>query len=473
MQTTRRLAEFSASLTYQDIPLPIVDKAKDVILDTIGVGLGGAGARSSRILLDMVSQFGGVEESTIFAHPDKTSCRDAALVNGAMAHALELEEAQTLPGHPAVAVLPAALAIAERHHLSGRELITAFVAGYDVHCRLAHGSIHTAMELGWHFTSVCGVFGAAAAVGRLLRLDPRHMAYALGLAGSQAAGNLLSETDGTLAKRLQPGLAAQGGIISALLARKGYTGPVNLFEAPRGFYDMYAREYDLNTVVEDLGDRFELAKSSLKIYPCCSFVHAAVDAALALVHGCGLTHADIHTIQAKVTSPAYSQACQPLDEKRSPQNPVFAQFSLPFFVAMAICRGAIDLDPVDEQTLADPEILALSGKVVPVNDPDLEQEYNQTGRLPVVITAVTHGGHSYRRRVVFPKGSPQNPLSREEVQRKFEHFASQVLSPGAVKDIVEMVSNLEQLDDVADLCRRFARPDRSRSCTGGPPNWTL
>ena len=468
MKTTSRLAEFSASLAYQDIPLSIVDKAKDIILDTIGVGLGGAGARSSRIVLDMVSQLGGVEESTIFAHPDKTSCRDAALVNGAMAHALELEEAQTRPGHPAVAVLPAALAIAERHHLSGRELIAAFVAGYDVHCRLARGSKRTAMELGWHFTSVCGVFGAAAAVGRLLRLDPQHMAYALGLAGSQAAGNLLSETDGTLAKRLQPGLAAQGGIISALLAEKGYTGPVNVFEAPRGFYDMYAREYDLDTVVEDLGHRFELANSSLKIYPCCSFVHAAVDAALALVADCGLTPADVHTIQAKVTSPAYSQACQPLDDKRRPQNPVFAQFSLPFFVAMAICRGAIDLDPVDERTLADPEILALSGKVVPENDPDLEEEYRQTGHLPVVVTAVTCGGRSYRRRVTFPKGSPQNPLSHEEVRCKFEHFASKVLSTDDVKGIIRIVSDLEQLNDVADLCRRFAGRGRSRTYAGLP-----
>jgi len=324
------------------------------------------------------------------------------------------------------------------------------------------------MELGWHFTSVCGVFGAAAAVGRLLGLDRQRMAYALGLAGSQAAGNLLSETDGTLAKRLQPGLAAQGGIISVLLAEKGYTGPTNVLEAPRGFYDMYAREYDLNTVVDDLGDRFELANSNLKIYPCCSFAHGAVDAALALVADRGLRPGDVHRVEVKVTSPAYSQVCQPLDEKRRPQNPVFAQFSLPFFVAMAICWGAIDLDPVDEDTLEDPEILALSDKVYPENDPDLEEEYNRTGRLPVVVTVVTRAGRSFRRRVVFPKGSPRNPLSREEVRRKFEYFASKVLSTDDVKDVIGIVSNLEELDDVADLCRRFAGGGRSRTLAGLP-----
>jgi 2-methylcitrate dehydratase PrpD len=467
MQTTQKLAEFAASLEHEDIPSSIVDKAKEIILDTIGVGLGGADAHSSRILLDVVSQFGGVKESTIFGHPDRASCRDAALINGAMAHALELEEAQTLPGHPAVVVLPAALAIAERQHLSGRELIAAFVAGYDIHCRLAHGSKRSAMELGWHFTSVCGVFGAAVAVGRLLRLDRQRMANALGLAGSQAAGNLMSETDGTLAKRLQPGLAAQGGIISALLAEKGYTGPTNVLEAPHGFYDMYAHEYDLNTVADGLGEQFEIANSNLKIYPCCSFAHGSIDAALMLVANHGLKPSDVRRIEIKVTSPSYTQACQPLDKKRRPQNPVFAQFSIPFFVAMAICKGGIDFDPVDQDALKDPEILALSNLVYPENDPDLEDEYRRTGLLPTKVTVVTRSGRSFHQRVVFPKGHSQNPLSFEEVRQKFEHFASKVLSTNDVKDIVDIVYRLEELDDVADLCRKFTG-HRSSHTPAGP-----
>jgi 2-methylcitrate dehydratase PrpD len=173
----------------------------------------------------------------------------------------------------------------------------------------------------------------------------------------------------------------------------------------------------------------------------------------------------VRRIEIKVTSPSYSQACQPLDKKRRPQNPVFAQFSIPFFVAMAICRGSIDFDPVGEDTLRDPEILALSDRVYPENDPGLEDEYRRTGLLPAEVTVVTRAGRSYRQRVVFPRGHSQNPLSFEEVQRKFEHFASKVLPTNDVNDLVEIVSNLEELDDVAHLCQKFT--GRSRSYTPG------
>jgi 2-methylcitrate dehydratase PrpD len=462
MQITGRLAEYAATLEYKDIPVSIVEKAKEIILDTVGVGLGGAQVPSSRILCDLVSQLGGVPESTIFGNPGRTSCASAALVNGAMAHALELEEAQTLPGHPAVAVLPTALAIAEPRHSSGRELIAAFVAGYDVHCRLAQGFTSSGLGLGWHFTSICGVFGAAAAAGRLLRFDREVMANALGLAGCQAAGNLLSETDGTLAKRLQPGLAAQGGIISALLAERGFTGPTNVLEARRGFFDLYAGEYDLSPVISDLGTSFEIAKSNLKIYPCCSFVHAAVDATLALVSEHRFGPDDVSQIEVRVTRPTYTQVCQPLDEKRRPPNPVFAQFSLPFFVAMAVCRGAINLDPVDTDTLQDPAILALAQKVVPVLDPGLEAEFAQTGNLPVVVTVTDLAGQSCSRRVVFPKGSPQNPLGSDEIRSKFEHFACRVLPSDSVKQLAEGISHLEERDNVANLWQLLEGPGQSR-----------
>ena len=375
-----------------------------------------------------------------------------------MGHALELEEAQTLPGHPAVAVLPAVLALSERQQSSGQELLAAFIAGYDIHCRLAHGFTSSALEMGWHFTSICGVFGAAAAAGRLLGLDKESMANALGLAGSQAAGNLLSETDGTFAKRLQPGLAAQGGIISALLAERGFTGPTNVLEARRGFFDLYAREYDLDTVIAELGARFEIAKSNLKIYPCCSFAHAAVDATLALGKQHRLNPAEISQIEVKVTSPTYSQVCQPLEEKLRPPNPVFAQFSLPFFVAMAVCRGTIHLDPVDAELLQDSEILAVAQKVVPLLDSDLEVEFIRTGTLPVIVTITDLAGRSFRQRATYPKGSPQNPLGSEEIRQKFEYFASRVLPEDNVKQLAEGITHLEESNNVADLWRLFGGP---------------
>jgi 2-methylcitrate dehydratase PrpD len=215
-----------------------------------------------------------------------------------------------------------------------------------------------------------------------------------------------------------------------------------------------------------LGERFEIANSNQKIYPCCSFAHGAIDAALMLVADRGIRPGDVRRIEIKVTSPSYSQACQPLDKKRRPPNPVFAQFSIPFFVAIAICKGAIDYDPVGEDTLKDPEILALSDKVVPENDPDLEDEYNRTGLLPVMVTIVTRAGRSFRQRVLFPKGHSRNPLSGKEVQRKFEHFAEKILSKDDVKDIIEMVSRLEEIDDVTGLCRKFARCKEPRTLTG-------
>jgi 2-methylcitrate dehydratase PrpD len=287
------LARHVCRTDYADLPASAVECARRDLLDTFGCMLGGSGSPGIGQLFAVVSRWGGLAESRVLLRGVSLPSPQAALLNASMGHALDFDDTLDTGGsiHPGVSVLSAALAVSDSlSHVTGKELLLAVTLGLDVSCRVALAST---VDRGWHRTAAMGVFGAAAAAGKLLRLPPEQMLAAFGVAYSQAAGNRQCILDGALSKRMQAGQAASAGVFSAVLAQTGFTGAHNIFNGRFGFFELYQPDgADPSALLRDLGTAFRGEALSYKPYPCGRPLHAAIDAALAVRAQLQITRAD-------------------------------------------------------------------------------------------------------------------------------------------------------------------------------------
>ncbi len=447
---TASLAEFAATLPSVAIPEAAREAAARSLLDTLACGVAGLAEASSRILLDVVGQEAAGGRCTAIGLDRLVAPREAALINGALAHALDFDDTHDEAVlHPGVAVIPAALATAEYLAASGPHLLDAIVVGYDVHVRVALAATQAPGHTGWHYTSACGIFGAAAAAGRLLGLPPAQMADAFGLACAQASGTLQSEHDGTWAKRLQPGLAAAGGVLAAQLAAQGFRGPHEALEGTYGFYRVYLREFDSTPVLRDLGQRFEVERTSLKPFPTCRFTHAPAAALQDLMEKYRLRPGDLAEIEARVTGAAFAEVCEPLPQKVRPESRVVAQFSLPYALACVAHHGTLTLADLTEKAIRRPEVLGLCERVRSVRDPELEAVWGEkVGEAEVRVQmrdGVTRAARS------LPPGGPRHPMAEAEHLAKVK--ACLAWGGGAVDatGITQCITALRYRGAVSDL----------------------
>lgn len=410
---TATLAGFAASLPRASIPERAREAAARSLLDTLACGVAGLAEPSSRILLEVVGQEAAAGPCSAIGLVRRLAAREAALINGGLAHALDFDDTHDEAVlHPGAAVIPAALAAAERVAASGADLLDAIVVGYDVHVRVALAATRAPGLTGWHYTSACGIFGAAAAAGRLLGLEAERMASAFGLACAQASGTLQSEHDGTWAKRLQPGLAAGGGVLAAQLAAQGFRGPEEALEGTYGFYRVYLREFDPAPVLAGLGQHFEVERTSLKPFPTCRFTHAPAAALQYLMQTGGLRPGDLATIEARITGAAFAEVCEPLPQKLRPATRVHAQFSLPYALACIADHGTIHLADLAESAIRRPDVLALAERVRCVRDPDLEAVWG--GKIGEAEVRVQTRDGATRKARALPPGGPRRPLSEAD-----------------------------------------------------------
>jgi 2-methylcitrate dehydratase PrpD len=248
------LGEFASNITFEYLPKEVVKRAKACIIDTLGVIIGGIDTEQSRKVVSLVEEMGGKQEATVFGGKRKAPAINAALANGTTAHALDLDDGHAMAQlHPGSCVIPAALAMSEREDSSGRDLITAVIVGYEVMIRIGMAINPGHRDRGFHSTGTCGVFGAAAACGKILGLDAEEMVSALGLAGTQSSGLLESDHRGTMAKALHAGRAAQNGAYSAMLAKMGFTGPDTILEGREGFFRAYGERCRMEEIERGLG----------------------------------------------------------------------------------------------------------------------------------------------------------------------------------------------------------------------------
>jgi len=456
------LAEYAASIRYQDLPPEVVTSVKRAVLDQLGAVLAGGSALGCDEVVRLVTEWGGKGESTLIRHGARVPSVWAALANAMMGHSLDYDDTyehdEGAAMHPGVSVIPACLALAERKGgVCGRDFITALAVGIDVICRLAIAPRLALEERRWAYPSLFGYFGAAAGASKILGLGKEAIVNALGIAYSQAAGNAQCVYDGALTKRIQPAFSASGGVLSALLAARGITGSTNTFEGGAGLYRIYLHgKYDPSSVTKDLGERFYVTEVSFKPYPCCRYTHSSIDATLQLVSDADIRVDDVEKVSALV-SPSQSSVYEPLEIKQKPRTIVDAQFSLAYTVATAICQRKVTMADFTPTAIKDRKVLSVTRKVAPRVDETLA---NKSGYRPGLVEIRLRNGSTVRsRRVEFAKGHPNNPMSTDEIEAKFRDCARHAVRPlseDTTDSVIRLLNHLEELEDVAQVASLLA-----------------
>lgn len=452
-------ADHVVAAQYQDIPPEAIEASKRDILDTLGCILAGTSAPGVKDVVELVRGWGGKGESTILGFGGRVPSVSAALANGTAGHARDFDDNHDLAQtHCGVCVVPAALAVAElKGGVSGKDFVLAVTMGLDLAGRMP---LALGQWGGWHPTPVFGCFSAAATAGKLLGLGRGQMVNALGIAYSQAAGTIQVITDGVLAKRLHAGLAAKAGILSALLAQRGFTGVRNSLQGEYGFYNVYYQgRYDLAPALAGLGKAFEGVNLSFKPYPCCRDLNTAIDATLPLVSEHAITPDQVASITVGVNPFDYHNFCQPAEVKNNPRTVVDAQFSISYAVAAAIVDRKVGIDTFTEAAIKRPEVLEMTKKITCVIYPDIEQAAASTVSPPVKVEIRTRDGRVYSKRVDVAKGHPRNPMTTEEFLGKFRYCAGysvRALPTQNIERAIETAMNLEKVDDASRLAQLLA-----------------
>ncbi|MBM4330754.1 MAG: MmgE/PrpD family protein [Deltaproteobacteria bacterium] len=440
MKVTERLARYVLETSYPSFPEEVVHQAKRCFLDLLGVALGGAKQPLTQILLKMVKEFGGKPQATVLGHGFKTNVMNAALVNGAMAHALDYDDTHVASiGHPSAPVIPAVLAVAEWKGLSGKAALEAFLLGFEVETRIGIGMGTKHYDRGWHSTSTFGRFGAAVAAGKLLGLSLDQMKQALGLAGTQAAG--LRLVFGTMTKPFHPGKSAFDGVLSAILAQQGFTCAPNIIEGKKGYVEALGDHSRLAPMVKDLGKKYEVLKNTFKPYAACLLTHPTIDAVIAIRNQYNLKPEDVEAIQCDVAHFCLDSAGQV-----EPKTGLAGKFSTYYCAALALAEGVAGEDMFTDKKVQDPKMIALRKKVKAKVVP----EYKDTESL---VTITTKEGKKYSAFVNTPKGDPRNPPTDEELELKFRSLAPSVLTERKIDSLLKNLWNLEKVEDIRQVIR--------------------
>ena len=448
---TQRLVTFCTTLDYDNLPAAVVDRAKYFFLDYLGVAVRGSLSDSSQPLYRIAQTLAPEGSGTVLGRAQKTTFPYAALANGTAAHSLELDDThQGGSIHLGVSVFSAALAMAESMGASGKEFLTASVAGFEVAARLAMAlkpQDHYAR--GFHPTATCGTFGAAASAARLLHLNESQFLSALGIAGSQSAGSMEFLTAGAWTKRFHPGWAAFSGLHAALVAQEGFIGPTTILEGRDGFLKAYAVNPDPRKITDGLGDDFQILQTAVKPHACCRYTQAPIDAVLKVVHENDIQPQQVEQVTIGMLETGIPVICEPADRKSRPTNVVEAQFSLPFGVAVALAKRRAGLDEFTEAMLHDAEIGALMQRVAYERDPALE--YNYPKEWPAWAKVTLQDGRQVSAQVRFPKGDPENPLSWDQLTDKYRDLVKSVWGASQAERVYRAVRVLEDAVDLRDF----------------------
>lgn len=445
--STSTLATYAANLRFDDIPAEVIEKSKDCFLDTFGACIYGVDLPWSRIVVDHARRYGSGGASSILGKPqEKVQTPMAALVNGALAHSFELDNVRQ-PGagvHAGATLVTAGLAVAEEIGASGKELLTAFVAGCEVMFRIGKACRETSEQLGFHAPGVTGPLGAAITAGRLMRFDPQRLAGALGVAASLSSGILAftKSQSGGMVKRLHLGRAPEGGVLAASLARDGFAGPDTILEGKFGFFDVFAREPDLEALTVGLGEDYEVMNICIKTFPCHITAQAPIQALQQLRREQPFTVDEIAAIEVAGSEKIVSHHDIP-----EPKDVMMAQYSLPFSLALSLLYDPGDPRHFNERNVRDERVLALSRKIKPSLD---EAVRNQRGYLGTRVTVQLEGGRRLTKELKEFKGCPNNPLTRAELEKKFATLASQT-DRALAERLPSRIAELEALDNVRCL----------------------
>jgi 2-methylcitrate dehydratase PrpD len=452
------LADFAATVTAGRAPEPVL-RMQLYALDTLAVTLAGSVSPSSGPMMRTVLAAAGKAEATVMAAGRVTSAWDAALVNGAYAHALELDDDHRIAVlHPGAVMVPVALAAAEAAGATGLTFLQALLVGYEIACRLGEVYRGSLFDHALHPTAVCGVLGAAGAAAVAMDLDRDAFVRALGIAGTQASGLTEWRADGSWIKRLHPGRAAHAGILAARLAREGFTGPSTIFEGDGGFFRAFTHgeSIDPAAMTRDLGRDFRALGTAVKPYPCCRFEHGAIDLALEAA-GSGICADAIERVAIRI------YRTNVLSYHHVPKNAVDAQFNVPYAVALAFVRGAVRLADFTDEAIKNPDVLALARRIEVREDPEFTAKYPQDYFVELKITL--RGGGEKVMLSECPSGDPEAPryrtnlgLLQAEVEAKSASLLAECGFGERAADLQRCVAELPAAKDLRELTEILGRP---------------
>jgi len=445
MDYTRQLARFAVELQYSDLPTAVAEKAKEIALHSWGVQLAGSTLPWSKAVYRHVCKQGGVPVSTVANYGLKTSPINAAFVNGTFGHSFELDDNHAETGiKGGCAIVPAILALGEQQRSVGRDAITALVAGFEVMTRIGLAVTPALMRHGRQPTGSCGPFGSAIAAGKLLQFDETAMLHAISIAAAQGAGLLESPPAGRGdLKRVYGGMAASGGLRSALLVCEGLTGPVTMLEGALGFCRAFGDDSNLKALTSGLGTDWQILRAHYKIYAQDGYIQPMTEALDRLVKQHKFKPEDIKEIRAGCSKHAHEEIVGPI---REPRDLTSSQFSANFSLALFLVKGGAGFDEYTESSLADPRIVELSRRIRTVVDDEIEREWQKTKPRGARVTVELTTGKTYSECVPMLRS-----LTADEVNEKFRKLAGVAVAPRQAEALLDIARNLEDFRDIANL----------------------
>ena len=445
MDVTARVAQFVTDLKYENIPGAAVQTAKTAVRDCLGVALAGSREEDAKICAAVARQENAREDASVIGQGFKTSALNAAFANGTAAHALDFDHSFTLMGQPTAPIIPAVFALGESLGATGRQLIEAYVVGYEVTGKLAH-SLRDSAHDGWHAPSTLGSFGATAACAKLLDLNASQIHMALGIAASMASG--IVANFGTMTKPLHVGLGARNGVLAGKLARGGYTANAQAIESGFGFYRVFHEGAAIREEpIDELGRSFALLTDGLRIkpYPCGGLTHQVIDSVLAFRAQHGLTAEMIEAVDVDVVKHTFERIVF-----RVPQTGIQGKFCMPYLVARAIIDGKIGLNIFTDSAVREQNVLKLAARVQMRENNNLKKT-DAAGR-PCRVTIRLKDGQVLTRDAQHAKGGPEFPLSEAELRGKFTECARQAIDASAAARALDDIETLEAVEDLRPLC---------------------
>ena len=450
---SQSIGRYAGALKLADVPPAVVEKAKLVFLDTLGVALASSTMDFGAMVTRVAEKLGGGRHSLLIGSPSRVAAANAVIANGTLAHGLDyddtLEEAIV---HTGACAWMTALAVGEEVAASGTAVLEAAIAGTEVLCKVglvAPGKFHAR---GFHPTAICSTFGAAAAAGKLYGLHLDQWVDAFGLCGSQSSGIIEYLADGTWTKRMHPGWSAHGGVIATMLAKEGFRGPAKVFEGTHGFFSAFGgkNDYRFEKLLE-LGKEWEIPRLTFKSYPCGSISHPYMDCALRIKQKYSPAPEKIAEILCRTAEGPVHRLWEPLADKQKPISSYGAKFSLPYSVAVMIVRGRAGLDEFTEGAIRDPATLDLARKVRYELDATIDYPRHFSGHVKVFM----QDGTVLEENQPHPRGGFEDPLAPAEIEEKFRANAKLALPIAKAEAVLGAVKRLEELSSIRMLTEQL------------------